>query len=195
MTGESDNTLDSIAAVLDDETRRSFMRKGAAATGVAAVGAGATGTAAAGGGGGGVPDGQKALIFADNFHPFGRFTFVSPVIDWFPNYQEVRSSAWSSYNTRQIRWQGTGNVVNLWVAQDAEIGQYDSDLGFVTDADDDGNQPQLFEMDRDWTPFSDNPRLMTVSFSPVGEEEEDDILDNDDWWQGDGGGGGGDGGG
>lgn len=185
MTGDADDELDSIADVLDDETRRSFMKKSAAVSGAVAIGVGATNTAGAQDDG--LEEGQKGLIFPTDFHPRARFAFVSPVIEWVPNYPDIRDSAWSNYNTRQIRWQNTGNVVNFWVAQDANVGQYDQNLGFVTDADDDNNQPQLFEMDKEWTPFGDNQNLITVNFSPVDEEEEDDLLDNDAWWQ-DGGG-------
>jgi hypothetical protein len=100
-----------------------------------------------------------------------------------PNYGDVRDSFFSDYNTYQIRWLNTDEVVPLFVAQDAPIGQYDEELGFITDEDDDPNQPQVYEMDREYTPFGDNERLITVNASPVSEDEEDAILDNQDWWQ------------
>jgi len=177
---ENDSLLDRIVS---DETRRSFLKKGAVAT--AGVAAASGGVSAQDGDDdfGDLDDNWKALTFIDNFHPNARFTFVSGVVEWVPNYGDVTDSWFSEYNTRMIRWLNTDEVVPLFVAHDAEVGEYDDDLGFVTDADDDGNQPQLFEMNREWTPFGDNERLITVNVSPVGEDEEDRILQDEDWWQ------------
>ncbi|WP_226483164.1 twin-arginine translocation signal domain-containing protein [Natrinema amylolyticum] len=167
-----------------DDSRRSFMKKGALATGALALGASGTATAQEDDGVfGDLDDAWKALIQVDNFHPNARFTFVSGVIEWSPNYGDVQDSWFSDYNTYQIRWLNTDEVVPLYVAHDANIGEYDEELGFIPDADDDQNQPQLFEMNQEWTPFSDNNRLITVNASPVGEDEEDNILDTEDWWQ------------
>lgn len=93
-----------------------------------------------------------------------------------PDYGEIDGSWFSDYNTRQIRWQNTDEVVPLFVAQDAPVGQFDEDLGFVTDA----NRPQLYEMNEEWAPFSDSSRLLTVNVSPVSEKEENDVLQNED---------------
>ena len=172
-TGERDR--------ISDETRRSFMKKSAVATvGASALG---SGVGAAQDGDGELTEGWKALISGDNFHPQGRFTFVSGVVEWTPTYGDVQDSWFSDYNTRMIRWLNTNQTVPMFVAQSANIGDYDSELGFVTDVDDDQNQPQLFEMNQEWTPFGDNPQLVTVNASPVAEEEEDEILQNEDWWQ------------
>lgn len=171
------------------DSRRSFMKKGALATGALAIGA--SGTALAQEGNGQVGDdgegttlgeGWKALTFVSNFHPNARFAIVSDVVEWVPNYGEVQDSWFSDYNTYQIRWLNTDEIVPLFVAQDAQIGEYDGDLGFITD-DEEEDQPQLYEMDQEWTPFGDNERLITVNVSPVGEDEEDSILETEDWWQ------------
>lgn len=167
-----------------DDSRRSFMKKGALASGALALGASGVATAQDDDGGvGDLDDAWKALIQVSNFRPNARFTFVSGVVDWVPNYGDVRDSWFSDYNTYQIRWLNTDEVVPLYVAQDANIGEYDEELGYIPDANDDQNQPQLFEMNREWTPFGDNNTLITVNASPVGEEEEDQILDTQDWWQ------------
>ena len=177
------NTLDRL---LGGETRRSFMKKSAVATvGASAVGSGV----GAAQDDGGLTEGWKALISGDNFHPEGRFTFVSGVVEWTPTYGDVQDSWFSDYNTRMIRWLNTNQTVPMFVAQSANVGEYDEDLGFVTDVDDEQNQPQLFEMNQEWTPFGDNPQLITVNASPVPEEEEDEILQNEDWWQTGGGNG------
>ena len=177
-----------------DKSRRSFMRDGAIASGGLALGLSAAGTAAAQEDGGFTEEGDdgddviggqqwKGLIQTGAFQPAARFAFVSGVIDWNPSYGDIQDSWFSDYNTYQIRWQNTGEVVPFWVAQDAGIGEFDSDLGFIGDADDDSNQPQLFEMSQEAEPFGDNPQLTTVNFSPVEEEAEDRILQDEDWWQ------------
>lgn len=167
-----------------DDSRRSFLKKGALATGALTIGASGTAVAQEDDGVfGDLDDAWKALINVDNFHPNGRFTFVSEVIEWNPSYGDVQDSWFSDYNTYQIRWLNGDEIVPLYVAHDANIGEYDEELGFIPDADDDQNQPQLFEMNREWTPFSDNNQLITVNASPVTEEEEDDILETQDWWQ------------
>lgn len=182
MTRDND-TLDRLVG---DETRRSFLQKSAVATvGAGALGSG-IGAAQDDDDGGDLDDDWKALISGDNFHPEGRFTFVSGVVEWTPTYGDVQDSWFSDYNTRMIRWLNTNQTVPLYVAHDANVGEYDEELGFVTDVDDDQNQPQLFEMNQEWTPFGDNPQLVTVNASPVPEEEEDEILENEDWWQTDG---------
>lgn len=177
MTDEDTPRVNSGAS-----SRRSFMKKGAAsAVSVALVGSGLDTVVAQDDGI--LDEGWKALIFADNFHPQARFTFVSGVIEWNPNYGDVRDSLFTDFDTYQIRWLNTDEIVPLFVAQDANIGEYDENLGFIPDADDDADQPQLFEMEKEWTPFGDNPRLITVNASPVAEDEEDEILENEDWWR------------
>lgn len=178
-----------------DQSRRSFMKKGAAASGAVALGLASSGSAAAQQGTettqGGTADGDgeltdeeyKALIFENDFQPAARFTFVSGVIEWTPNWADVRDSAWSEYNTFQIRWLHNGKVDTLFVTQDATeaLTEYDQELGFIPD-DDDVEQPSVWEMSREWAPFGDNERLQEVDFSQVNEEEEDEILQDYDWW-------------
>lgn len=168
-------------SIIGDESRRSFLKKSAVAS--VAVGAGTLGSGVGVAQVGDLDEGWKALTFVDNFHPEGRFTFVSGVVEWTPNYGDVRDSWFSDFNTRMIRWLNTDEAVPLFVAEAANIGEYDQELGFIPDVDDDANQPQLFEMEKEWTPFGDNPRLITVNASPVPEDEEDEILENEDWWQ------------
>ena len=188
-----------LERLVSDESRRSFMKKGAVATVGASAAVSGAASAQEGGDGadGTLTEGWKGLMFANHFQPGARFTFVSGVIEWTPNYGDVQDSYFSDYNTRMIRWLNTGETVPLFVAQEANVGQFDQDLGFVTDVDDDPNQPQVFEVNQEFTPFDDNQRLVTVNASPVAEDEEDAILENQDWWRdgADGAGNGGAGGG
>jgi len=178
MTDDTDQTL--LSRI--DDSRREFMKKGALATGALTLGA--SGTAAAQEDDDGILDeGWQALIFISNFHPNGRFVFVSDVVDFTPNYGDIQDSFFADYNTYQIRWLDTDEVVPLFVAEDAPIGSYDEDLGFIPDEDDDQNQPQVYEVDQEWSPFGDNERLVTLDVSPLDEDDEDALLDTQDWWQ------------
>lgn len=183
MTDNDPSLLERIT----DESRRSFLKKSAVAT--AGVGAAASGTASAQNGDDADDDdffGQewKALVFPQTFYPEARFTFVSGVVEWTPNYGDVQDSWFTDYNTRMIRWLNTGQQDQLFVAEDANIGDYDEDLGFVPDqGDGDEDQPQVFEVRPEWAPFGDNQDLITVNFSPADPETSDQILDADDWWQ------------
>jgi len=180
MTDTDPSLLDRIT----DESRRSFLKKSAVAT--AGVGAAASGTASAQDGDGGDYFGQewKALVFPQTFYPEARFTFVSDVVEWTPNYGDVQDSWFTDYNTRMIRWLNTGQQDQLFVAEDANIGEFDENLGFVPDqGDGDENQPQVYEVRPEWAPFGDNQDLITVNFSPADPETSDQILDADDWWQ------------
>lgn len=87
MTDDTSETLfDRIA-----DSRRDFLKKGALASGGLLLGA--SGTAAAQQDDDGILDeGWQALIFISNFHPNGRFVFVSDVVDWPPNYGDVQDS-------------------------------------------------------------------------------------------------------
>lgn len=167
------------------DSRRSFLKKGAVATGALALGSSGAATAQRVQTDDSLDDGWKALIFISNYHPQARFTFVSGVVNWVPNYGDVRDSFFSDYNTYQIRWLNTDEVVPLFVAEDAPVSDsdYDEDLGFITDAEDDPNQPNVYEMDREYAPFGDNERLIEVEASAVGDDEEDAILETEDWWQ------------
>jgi hypothetical protein len=160
------------------------MRKSAAASSAVALGLSATGTAAAQADDSELIEEQyKALIFEDEFRPNARFSFVSGVIEWVPNWADVRDSLWSDYNTFQIRWLDNGGMSTLFVTEDAtqDLPQYDEDLGFIPD-DEDPQQPAVYEMSREWAPFGDNEQLRVVNFSPISESEEDEVLDDDGWW-------------
>ena len=183
MTDNDPSLLERIT----DESRRSFLKKSAVAT--AGVGAAASGTASAQDGDDDIganwfENEWKGLVFPQSFYPEARFTFVSGVVEWTPNYGDVQDSWFSDYNTRMIRWLNSGEQDQLFVAEDANIGEYDEELGFIPDQDgDDSDQPQVFEIRPEWAPFGDNQDLITVNFSPAEEETENQILDADDWWQ------------
>lgn len=164
------------------ESRRSFLKKGAVATAGASVAA--SGVASAqDDGGGAVEEGPwQALIFQNNFHPEARFSIVSDVIEWTPNYGGIEDSWFTDYNTRMIRWHNTGEHVQLFVADDADVGTYDPEWGFVAD-DEDPDRPVVYEVSPDWSIFEDYQNLASIDFSPVENEVEDQLLQSDDWWE------------
>lgn len=177
----TDNNTYLPDGVFSSESRRSFLKKSAIAT--ASVSAASSGAVSAQDGGGDIGEGPwKALIFQNDFHPNARFTIISKIIDWNPNYAGIDDSWFSNYNTRMIRWLNTGEHAQLFVANNAEVGQYDGDLGFITD-DQEQNQPQVYEVSPEWSLFEDDPRLATINFGPVEEQTEDQILGTDGWWQ------------
>ena len=184
-----------------EESRRSFMRKGALASGAAALGLSSSGSAAAQEEGtetaqdsgtataqaddGAVraEQGRQALIFANEFNPNARFAFISDALDWSPNFGDVRGGLFTDYDTYMIRWSNTGEIAPFFVASDANVGEFNDEAGFVVDADDDPDQPQLFQMSREFATSDENQQLLQVQFSPVPEDEEDAVLAVEPWWQ------------
>lgn len=126
-----------------DETRRSFMKKGAAATvgtvaasGMASAqldGGNETTTTPTDGGTTGGTGGEtwEALLPASSFYPNAQFAVVSDTIESVPSYGDLQNVL-TDYNMRLIRWQNTGEIAPLFVSQDVDVGQFDQDLGFVT---------------------------------------------------------------
>ena len=178
--------------ILCDDARRSSIEKGA--LGMGALALGASDTAAAQGEASGdeteteaTPNdtggsGGEGIIQVGTFYPEARFTFVSGVVEWSPDAPAVRDDIWDNYNTYQIRWLNTNEIVLFWVERADNPGKYDPDLGFVPDGDD-PDQPQLWEMEEEWGLFPEGNNLVEVTFSPVPEEQENQILENDEWWQ------------
>lgn len=191
-----------ITELLDDQSRRSVLKKGAVSVGALSLGAGAataqSGEEGTNGGNQTGTDGedglgdefQKALMYVGQARPGSRFVITSPVIDWTPQIEEIRDNIWSNYNTRVARYLNTDEQVMFWVAQEAELPEFDEQVGYVVDAEGDTSQggtpqPEVYQFHTEWSPFGD-AAFVTVNFAPVGEDEEDDFLDLDDWWLDDG---------
>ncbi|WP_436906611.1 hypothetical protein [Halosimplex marinum] len=174
-----------------EESRRSVMKKSALAAAGTAAASGA-GVAAAqddddDGDDAEAAESQKAILFTDSVRPRSDFVVTSPVIRWNPNVEEVRDNVWSDYNTRMIRYLGTGERATIFVAEEAELPEYDEEAGYVIDdagdtADDGTVQPEVFTVQPEFTLFDTDGWLTTINFTAVGEDEEDDLLDNEDWW-------------
>ncbi|QRV14497.1 hypothetical protein [Haloterrigena salifodinae] len=168
-----------------DESRRTFLKKGAVVTaGASAAASGVTSAQEDDEERPGALEGAwEALIFQNDFHPEARFAIVSDTLDWSPNYGGIDDSWFTGYNTRTIRWLNTGEHVQLFVADEADIGQYDVSLGYVPNQEEGSDRPLVFEVSPEWSPFDNDPRLTTINFSPVEEEIETQLLEGDDWWR------------
>lgn len=172
------------------DSRREFMKKGAAATAGAGVLASGTGSVAAQ-----TDDNDdefddqewdKAIIAASHFQPRSRFVITSPVLKWSPSVDEIQDNVWSEYNTRMIRYLNTNEQVPYWQAHEAEVPDFDQKAGYVVDAEGETGpnntpQPEIFRMHPEGSIFGASG-FVTVNFTPVSEDEQDDLLDDDDWW-------------
>jgi hypothetical protein len=148
---------------LDSDSRRSFMKKGALASGALSLGLGSVGGAAAQQSDD-QAEGGKALMFNDEFRPGAQFRVVSPVLEENPDVRGVsQGSLWSEYNTRAIEYLNTNEQVMFFPAHAAET-----------------QQGQVYELERNFSLFSDDTNdqgIISVAFEPV---DEDGILFPDD---------------
>ncbi|WP_226012051.1 hypothetical protein [Halomicrobium salinisoli] len=175
------NLLDKFA----DPTRRSVLKKGAAATAGLGLTAASSGSAAAQDDDEVLEDQEwdKAIMPAGQFQPRSRFIITSPVLQWNPRVEEIRDNVWSEYNTRAIRYLNSNEHVLFWQAEDAEVPNFNQEAGYVVDAEgdtfQDGNpQPEIFRMHSESALFGDSG-YMTVNFTPVGEDEEDQYFNDE----------------
>lgn len=187
MTDNDFNLTD----LMSDDSRRSFLKKGAATTGIAALGL--SGTAAAQQDGDGVFDEAEAqeqeqftaAMFSTAFRPGGRFIITSPVIDWTPDVEQNIAGRFAAFNTRVIQYVDTNEQVLFFQAQDAEVPQYDPELGYVPDDDEEFGegefvQPQVYTFGWDQEVFGGQNRsgLIAVSAAPLQEDEEEELFDD-----------------
>lgn len=182
---DNDNILDGLT----DESRRSFMKKSAIASGGLAMGLSGTGTVAA-------QDGNnqdnvmRGLMFNTQFHPRAQFTIASQQIDWAPvetdeegdNFLNEANDellfdnpqVFANFNTRVINYQiGRQSWAMLFIQQDANIQQgqmYELSPAFNPFGRDDFQQFGIDENVNDdlFTGNGGNELgMVTVQFSPV----------------------------
>lgn len=176
------NLLEEIAG---ESTRRSVIKKGAAAS--VGVGLAASGTATAQDDDDDIDEEEayKALLFEDQIRPGENFIITSSVIEWSPDVPDVQDSFYTDYNTRHIRYLNTSEMVPIFIAEDATLPEYDPELGYVVDDEGDtiNNQqsPEVYELDVQSTPFGDNELVQEINFYPVGEDDEEDLIEDDEW--------------
>lgn len=186
MSDDGDDTL--IERIV--ESRRSFLQKGALASGAAAVGLGGlglsrsadpvagqddnetatpNGTDASGDAGLQANGGGKALMFNDEFRPGAQFRVKSPVVEQNPDVMGVQEGdVFSEYNTRVIEYLNTDEEAYFFPAHDAEV-----------------EQGAIYELHDNFTLFDDDAAdsgIIDVRFESVGEDDvlfpsEDNQLD------------------
>ena len=190
MSDESNSVIDRIT---DESSRRNFMKKGALAT--AGVGLTASGTAAAQ-----EEDDDDVfandeqwtfIMFQNDFRPESEFIITSPVLDWTPDVPANLGSPFEGFNTRMIRYRGTGDNVLFFQSQGAQVPNYNEEAGYVVDDDqtfgeNEFTQPEVFSLWNDASYYEGTNRLVTGSFSPVEEDFENQIFgeedfEEDDW--------------
>lgn len=183
---QDDNPL---TALFGSESRRSFMKKAAAASGTAAVGvSGASGALAQDETETGTPEGDggamRGLMFNTQFNPAAQFEVVSQSLQWAPVESDQdgddflaeenddllfnNPEVFANYDTRVIRYQfGGGNFALLFPRSDANVQQgqvYELSQAFgafgVEDVGEGVQDPLLFE-------GGNELGLITVEFSPA----------------------------
>ena len=155
-------------------TRRTVLKTGSAA--LAAAGLSATGlgsvTAQDDGGLFVEDESSKGLMFENDFQPSGLFTIASPVIDYDPNVEEVEDELFDQYNMRTIRYiQPDTRNVPFFPQQDAPIGPYEEEFGFVVDDEFVADEDDV----GDFQDVDDDPDLL-LDDQPI----EEGGLDNDE---------------
>lgn len=205
MTSEQDPT----EGVFDEMTRRSAMKKGAVGAGGLALGLAGTGSAAAQQNESAQQDDDDlfvneetidAAMYIGDFNPNGEFIITSDVIEWTPNVNENIQGVFDQFNTHMIKYQNSNRQAQLFIAADAELPPFNSQLGYVVDNDENYGsneqpQPELYTVQQDAQFFDNaNQSLINVTVSPLEENNEDDILDftdrtgdgrtggGGDWW-------------
>ena len=209
----TDNSSDSDSSGIAG-SRRSILKTGALAS--LGLGASAVGSASAqvgegedAGGAFGQDDGvgepgwfqedeaMKAVMYRDAWVPNGLFTVASPVLQFQPDAPGVEDNVWSDYNSRTIRYMGTNEHVLFFPADNAALGPFEEQFGYVVDDDyvendqvvvdgqpvgdelDDQElsalRPTIFIYSRENNLFGGDNFLTTVNFSPIPEQEEERV--------------------
>jgi len=187
---------DSILGGLTDESRRSFMKKSAIASGGLAMGLSGTGTVAAQDGDNQNGNVMRGVMFGSQFHPRARFEIVSQQLDWAPLENENNdfltdanddllfddNAVFANFNTRVINYQiGRQSWALLFVQEDANVQQgqtYELSPAFGAFGPDDFQQFGIDANDYDGFYGPDENDfgnqgynelgMVTVQFSPAG---------------------------
>ena len=139
-----------------------------------------------------------AAMYIGDFNPNGEFVITSDVIEWTPNVNENIQGVFDQFNTHMIKYQNSNRQAQLFIAADAELPPFNSQLGYVVDDDENYGsneqpQPEVYTVRQDAQFFDNaNQSLINVTVSPLEENNEDDILDFTDragggdgwfdWW-------------
>lgn len=107
---------------IDSVSRRTVLKRSAAAAGALGVGSAAVGGAA---GQDDSPAGMRAMMYLDQVYPLARFQVISPSLDWTPPFESlpdgVQRPVGENYDTRLIRYQNTNERVLFFPRTDVQI--------------------------------------------------------------------------
>jgi hypothetical protein len=114
------------------KSRRSFLKEGALATGGLALGLSAGGAAAQEGetpteSETGQTGDSMGHLYVSAYYPNAKFAIVSDALDWSPDVSSIDDSA----QAHMIRYLNTGQAVPLFVGEDADVGEFDDQAGYV----------------------------------------------------------------
>lgn len=153
-----------------DESRRSFIRRGALASGGLAVGLGSVGQVTAQGGAGTTEtsageggDARSALMYNHAYHPGAQFRVVSPPIPERPDLEDrPEGMSLEGYTTRLVEYVNTSEEVQLLVPPDVDV-----------------ERGSVYELSRLFSAFQATPAqgLVSIEFEPV--SEGDALFDDD----------------
>ena len=186
----------------DESSRRMFLKAGSMTIIGATLAVNGPGTVTAQDGGDGLfveGEASEGVMYPEHFKSNGLFTITSPPIDNAPQEAEgLFENLFTDYNMRTIRYirPNTQNIP-LFIQEEADVGPYAEQLGFVVDNDflqngdvvfdgtplQDLNQQQLtnvrptiFALGPNTELFQDSDRLMSVQFSPIPEQQEQHVF-------------------
>lgn len=172
--------------IVDDSTRRSFMRKGALTT--AAAGLAASGTVAAQ-----VDEDDDELVddnqlriamFQSDFRGRGRFILTSDVIEWTPDVPANLGGTLTGFNTHIGTYLNTAERFLIFIAQKADLGGvFDEDAGYFVDEEefdgDDGFlEPAVYELENRFSYYEGTDRIITAYAYPVEDDEGGDLFED-----------------
>lgn len=175
-------------SIIGNETRRSFVKKGALASGAAALGLSSTGTTVAhqeenDDDDAVLEDEQfRVATFQNNFRGGARFIITSDVVEWVPNVPPNLGGPFTGYNTHFATYLNTAGRFPIFIADGAELdAQFDQEEGFFVDPDQSFGenefvQPQVYALENKFSFYEDTDRIVTAYANPLEEDAENAIF-------------------
>ena len=184
----------------DEDTRRSFLKKGALATAGTVAGAGSAAgqetagqetssqetTAQEGSDNGTIfvdDEMFQGLMYSDQIRPLSNFYITSPVLNYTPNVPERLGGPVTEYNMRIITYVATAERVQLFVPNDASFPEYSDYFGYIVDdegqyPEDEWHPPEVYTFTGEFQPYKDTDKLAQVKFAPLEQSAEEALWDD-----------------
>jgi hypothetical protein len=171
----------------DEDTRRSFLKRGAFATVgsdfAASTAAAQGGTDEAGGGDVVADETFEAVTHAGQIRPLGQFYITSPGLDFTPAVPERFGGPMTGYDMRIATYMNTAERFHLYVANDAEFPPYRDANGYVVDDEgeygpEEWHPPEMYTFTGEFRQFGESDQLVRVEFAPLAEDVEASLWDS-----------------